>query len=51
MAKINVINTEITVVNINNEDYISLTDMAIAREGDSRAADIIKKLDTNPLCY
>ena len=28
MAKINVQNTEISVVQYNNEDYISLTDMA-----------------------
>ena len=28
MAKIKVENTEISVVNVQNEDYISLTDMA-----------------------
>ena len=28
MAKITVDNTEITVVNVHDEDYISLTDMA-----------------------
>lgn len=42
MAKISVLNTEITVLNYNDNDYISLTDMASAKEGDSRAADIIK---------
>lgn len=42
MAKINVRDTEITVISIAEGDYISLTDMANAREGDSRAADIIK---------
>ena len=31
------------------QDYISLTDMASAKEGDSRAADVIKKLDKKPL--
>ena len=35
-------NTDITVLNYNSHDYISLTDMASAKEGDSRAADIIK---------
>lgn len=42
MAKISVLNTDITVLNYNDHDYISLTDMASAKEGDSRAADIIK---------
>lgn len=31
MAKIKVENTEISVVNVQNEDYISLTDMHIAK--------------------
>lgn len=42
MAKINVENSEITVVSIENVNFISLTDMANAKEGESRAADIIK---------
>lgn len=42
MAKISVLNTDITVLNYNDHDYISLTDMASAKDGDSRAADIIK---------
>ena len=42
MAKIVVQNTAITILKVNNNDYISLTDMANAREGESRAADIIK---------
>jgi hypothetical protein len=42
MAKIIVENTEITVLNVNEQDYISLTDMASAKDGDSRAADVIK---------
>jgi hypothetical protein len=33
---------EIGLVSIGNEDYISLTDIAKSKEGDSRAADIIK---------
>lgn len=42
MAKIKVENAEITVLAIEEKDYISLTDMANAKESESRAADIIK---------
>ena len=42
MAKIKVENTEITILSIEERDYISLTDMANAKESESRAADIIK---------
>ena len=42
MAKITVQNTPITVLDIEDQDYISLTDMATAKDGDSRAADVIK---------
>lgn len=42
MAKIKVENKEITVLSIEERDYISLTDMANAKESESRAADIIK---------
>lgn len=42
MAKIKVQETDITIVRVNNGDYISLTDMANAKESGSRAADIIK---------
>ena len=42
MSVINVQDTAITVIDINNQDYISLTDMAGAKENDARAADIIK---------
>ncbi len=42
MAKINVQNAEITIVSYQEKDYISLTDMANARIGKSRAADVIK---------
>ena len=41
MAKITVMNTNITVINYSDHDYISLTDMASAKDGDSRAADVI----------
>jgi len=39
---IQVQNFPISISQINNEDYISLTDMAKGKEGDGRAADIIK---------
>jgi len=42
MAKIKVENTEITIITVEERDYISLTDMANAKESESRAADIIK---------
>ena len=42
MSKIVVQNTQISVLRIGDEDYISLTDMAGGREGNARAADIIK---------
>ncbi len=40
--KIVVQNTEINITSFFEEDYICLTDMANAKSGDSRAADIIK---------
>ncbi len=42
MAKIKVENKEITILADDFQDYISLTDMANAKESESRAADIIK---------
>ena len=42
MIKINVKNNEITIISVEDRDYISLTDMANAKESESRAADIIK---------
>ncbi|MDD3033470.1 MAG: KilA-N domain-containing protein [Bacteroidales bacterium] len=42
MAKINVKENEITIITVEDRDYISLTDMANAKESESRAADIIK---------
>lgn len=42
MAKSNVHNSEITIITVAEKDYISLTDMANAKESESRAADIIK---------
>lgn len=42
MAKIKVESYEITIISVNENDYISLTDMANAKVSESRAADIIK---------
>lgn len=42
MSKIIVENVEISILSNNYHDYICLTDMAKAKEGESRAADIIK---------
>ncbi len=42
MPKVQVATSEITVISRNSQDYISLTDMANAKESMSRAADIIK---------
>ena len=42
MVKITVQKTQITVLQWAEQDYISLTDMASAKNGDSRSADIIK---------
>lgn len=42
IQKIDIKNVMISITKINEEDFICLTDMAKAKEGDNRAADIIK---------
>jgi hypothetical protein len=42
MSKIKVDNVDISILGGDYQDYISLTDMANAKESESRAADIIK---------
>jgi hypothetical protein len=42
MAKIKVLTQDITTIKHKEEDYISLTDIANAKDGEQRAADIIK---------
>ena len=42
MAKIKVNDKEITIITVEERDYISLTDMANAKESASKVADIIK---------
>jgi hypothetical protein len=46
MAKIEVKGTEISVIAINNEDYISLTDMLKAKDGDFFIADWLRNRNT-----
>lgn len=41
-GKDNVKDTKITVISVEERDYISLTDTANAKESESRAADVIK---------
>jgi hypothetical protein len=42
MAKIKVLNQDISTIKFYDEDYISLTDIANSKDGELRAADIIK---------
>ena len=42
LKKIEVENKIVSITELNEEDYICLTDMAKAKQGDNRAADIIK---------
>jgi hypothetical protein len=42
ISKIDIENAIISITKIEEEDYICLTDMAKAKEGSNRAADVIK---------
>ena len=46
MAKITVKDTEITVARVNNEDYLCLTDMLKAKDGDFFIADWLRNRNT-----
>ena len=46
MAKINVQNTEVTVTKVNNEDYLCLTDMIRAKDGDFFITDWLRNRNT-----
>src|SRR3989337_199853 len=46
MAKIEVKGTEIAIMTINNEDYISLTDMLKAKDGDFFVSDWLRNRNT-----
>ena len=44
--KLKVLDVEISLATIDNQDYISLTDMAKGKNDEARAADIIKNRST-----
>ena len=44
--KINVENTEITIISVNDEDYISLTDMLKVKDGDFFISDWLRNRNT-----
>ena len=46
MAKINVSGTEISIISVNDEDYISLTDMLKAKDGDFFISDWLRNRNT-----
>ena len=46
MVKIIVQNTEITVANVNGEDYICITDMLKAKDGDFFVTDWLRNRNT-----
>ena len=46
MTKITVQNTEITVSNVNGEDYICITDMLKAKDGDFFVTDWLRNRNT-----
>ena len=46
MAKIKVKGTEISVITVNNNDYISLTDMLKAKDGDFFISDWLRNRNT-----
>jgi hypothetical protein len=46
MTKINVRGTEITIINLENEDYISITDMIKAKDGDFFISDWLRNRNT-----
>jgi len=46
MAKIKVMETEVTVIQVNNEDYICITDMIKAKDGDFFVTDWLRNRNT-----
>ena len=47
MTKITVLTTDINVVSINNEDYICITDMLKAKDGDFFISDWLRHWNTS----
>ena len=46
MAKIKVLDAEITVINVRGEDYICITDMLKAKDGDFFVTDWLRNRNT-----
>jgi hypothetical protein len=46
MAKIKVLESDITIVKVNNEDFISLTDMIKSKEGEFFISDWLRNRNT-----
>ena len=46
MKELNVLDTKITYYNMNNEDYISLTDMLKSKDGDFFISDWLRNRNT-----
>ena len=46
MSKMNVLGTEISVMTINDEDFISITDMLKAKDGDFFVSDWLRNRNT-----
>ena len=46
MNTINVMNTDISVAHLNDDDYLSLTDMIRAKDGDFFVADWLRNRNT-----
>jgi len=46
MAKIKVLDSDITVIKVNNEDFISLTDMLKSKDGDFFISDWLRNRNT-----
>lgn len=44
MKELNVLDTKITYYNMNDEDYISLTDMLKSKDGDFFISDWLRKI-------
>ena len=46
MAKITVKDTDVTIIKINDDDYISITDMLKAKDGDFFVSDWLRNPNT-----
>lgn len=46
MAKIKILDTEISILVVNNEDYICITDMIKAKDGDFFVTDWLRNRNT-----